>query len=45
MREDVIREQLISTLEGKGSHIPFATAIHKFLVALVGTTPIIPAKA
>jgi hypothetical protein len=45
MREDVIRKQLISTLEGKGSHIPFAKAIHKLLVALVGTTPITSASS
>ena len=34
--EDVIRKQLISTLEGKGSHIPFSKAIHKFPFDLAG---------
>jgi hypothetical protein len=43
--EEVIRKQLISTVEGKGSHIPFAKAIHKFPVDLMGITPIISAKS
>ena len=34
--EAVIRKQLVSTLEGKGAHIPFAKAIHKFPFDLAG---------
>lgn len=34
--EDVIRKQLISTVEGKGSHIPFSRAIEKFPFDLAG---------
>jgi hypothetical protein len=34
--EEVIRKQLISTVEGKGSHIPFSKAIYKFPFDLAG---------
>ena len=34
--EDVIRKQLIETVEGKGSHIPFSRAIHQFPFDLAG---------
>ena len=34
--EKVIRKQLVETLEGKGSHIPFSKAVHKFPVDLAG---------
>lgn len=34
--EDIIRKQLISTVEGKGSHIPFSRAIEKFPFDLAG---------
>ena len=34
--KDTIRTQLIETLEGRGSHIPFSKAIHKFPFELAG---------
>ena len=34
--KEVIRKQLISTLEGKGSHVPFSRAIEKFPFDLAG---------
>ena len=34
--EDAIRKQLITTLEGKGSHIPFSEAIQGFPIDLAG---------
>jgi hypothetical protein len=36
MMEATIRKELIETLEGKGSHIPFSKAIHKFPFDLAG---------
>ena len=34
--EDIIRKQLIETVEGKGSHIPFSRAIHDLPFDLAG---------
>jgi len=34
--EDIIRKQLIETVEGKRSHIPFSRAIHQFPFDLAG---------
>jgi hypothetical protein len=34
--EDIIRKQLIETVEGKVSHIPFSRAIHQFPFDLAG---------
>ena len=34
--EDAIRKQLVTMLEGKGSHIPFSSAIRKFPLELAG---------